>query len=163
MVLISEAKTRRQTSAAEALIREYAASPGIDLGFESFEQQMAEFPGAYSRPDGRLLLAIENGDAIGVVALRRLSEGICEMKRMYVKPEFRGKGIGRMLAERLIEEARQIGYSRMRLDSRSRLKQAVSLYQSLGFKKIGPYRFNPHKDAVYMELKLGKPQPANDV
>jgi ribosomal protein S18 acetylase RimI-like enzyme len=153
---VEEAETRRQTSAAEALIREYAASPGIDLGFESFDREMAEFPGAYSRPDGRLLLAIEGADAVGVVALRRLSDNMCEMKRMYVKPGFRSRGIGRMLAERLIEEARQIGYSRMRLDSRSRLRQAVSLYRSLGFKEIAPYTANPHEDAVHMELELGR-------
>ena len=156
MALIVEAKTRSQISSAEGLIREYAASLGIDLSFQNFEQEMAEFPGAYARPDGRVPLAIEGGDAVGVVALRRLSGKICEMKRMYVQPEFRGMGIGRMLAKRVIGEAQNIGYSRMRLDTLSRLKEAIFLYDSLGFKKVSPYAVDPQKDAVYMELNFGR-------
>ena len=159
MVRIVEAKTRNQISSAKELIREYAASLGVlglDLSFENFEQEMAEFPGAYARPDGRVLLAIEGGGAVGVVALRRLPGKSCEMKRMYVKPEFRGRGIGRMLANRAIGEARDIGYSRMRLDTLARLKEAVFLYDSLGFKKVRPYTINPHKDAAYMELNFGR-------
>jgi putative acetyltransferase len=154
VVLIAEAKTRNQISSAKELVKEYATSLGIDLSFQNFEQEMAEFPSAYARPDGRVLLAIDGGDAVGVVALRRLSGKICEMKRMYVQPEFRGRGIGRMLAKRAITEARRIGYSRMRLDTLSRLKEAIRLYDSLGFRKVRPYRVNPHKDAVYMELNL---------
>jgi GNAT superfamily N-acetyltransferase len=144
VVRVVEAKTGNQISSAKELIIEYATSLGIDLGFESFEQEMAGFPGAYARPDGRLLLAVEAGDAVGVVALRRLSGKTCEMKRMYVQSEFRGRGIGRTLAKRVIEEAEDIGYSRMRLETLSRLKEAVSLYDSLGFKKVKPYSVNPH-------------------
>jgi putative acetyltransferase len=138
------------------LIMEYATSLAIDLSFDDFEREMAEFPGAYARPDGRLLLAIEGGRAVGTVAFRRLSGKICEMKRMYVRPEFRGRGIGRMLAKRVIEEAQDAGYSRMRLDTLSKLKEAVFLYESLGFKKIGPYKVNPNKGVIYMELNLGR-------
>lgn len=157
MALIVEARTRGQISSAEELIREYAASLGIDLGFQNFELEMAEFPRAYARPDGRILIAFEGGDAVGVVGLRKLSDKICEMKRMYVRRNFRQRGIGRMLAKRAIEEAQDIGYYRMRLDTLSRLKEAVSLYDSLGFKKIGPYTDNPQRDVVYMELDLGEP------
>jgi len=157
VALIVEARTRGQISSAEELIREYAASLGIDLGFQNFELEMAEFPRAYARPDGRILIAFEGGDAVGVVGLRKLSDKICEMKRMYVRRNFRQRGIGRMLAKRAIEEAQDIGYYRMRLDTLSRLKEAVSLYDSLGFKKIGPYTDNPQRDVVYMELDLGEP------
>ncbi len=144
-------------SSARELIREYSASLGIDLGFQNFEQEMAEFPAHYTRPDGRVLVAVEGGEAVGVVGLRRFSGRICELKRMYVRPEFRGKGIGRKLAKRAIKEARDIGYARMRLDTLSRLKEAISLYASLGFYEIPPYRVNPHKGVVYMELDLSRP------
>jgi putative acetyltransferase len=156
VVQIAEAKTRSQISSAKELIIEYATSPGIDLSFDNFEREMAEFPGAYARPDGRILLAIEEGDAIGIVALRRLSGRTCEMKRLYVRHEFRGRGIGRMLAERVIEEAKEAGYSRMRLDTLFRLREAIFLYESLGFKKIGPYKVNPNKGVIYMELNFGR-------
>jgi len=139
---------------AKQLIEEYAVSLEIDLGFESFDREMAEFPGSYARPEGRLLLAVEEGDPAGVVALRRLSSKVCEMKRLYVRPDFRGRGIGRKLARRVIVEARRIGYARMRLDTLSSLTEAVSLYESLGFKRISQYRFNPHEGVVYMELDL---------
>ena len=144
-------------SSARELIREYSASLGIDLSFQNFEQEMVEFPLHYTRPDGRILVAVEGGEAVGVVGLRRFSGKICELKRMYVRPEFRGRGIGRLLAMRAIKEAREIGYSRMRLDTLSRLSEAVSLYESLGFKEIGAYRANPNKGVIYMELDLGRP------
>jgi GNAT superfamily N-acetyltransferase len=151
---VVEARTKSRVASAKSLIEEYSTSLGIDLGFDRFDSEMAEFPGAYARPAGRLLLAIERDDAAGVVALRKLSENTCEMKRLYVRPDFRGKGIGRKLATRVIQEARGIGYSRMRLDTLSSLKEAVSLYESLGFRRIAPYRFNPHEGVVYMELSL---------
>ncbi len=154
VVRVAQARTRSQLSSAEELIKEYAASLGIDLSFQNFEREMAEFPGAYSRPDGRIIIAIEGRDAVGVVGIRKLSGKTCELKRMYVRPEFRGMGIGRMLANKAIEEARGIGYRRMRLDTLSRLKEATSLYESLGFEKVGPYTVNPNEDAVYLELDL---------
>ncbi len=154
MALIVEARTASLTSSARELIKEYSASLGIDLSFENFEREMAEFPAHYTRPDGRVLVALEGGQAVGVVGLRRLSSKVCELKRMYVRPEFRGRGIGRLLAARATKEARDAGYVRMRLDTLSRLKEAVSLYQSLGFKEIAPYRANPNKGVVFMELNL---------
>ena len=154
MARIVEAKTGNLISSAKQLIKEYTTSLGIDLSYESFDREMAEFPGAYARPGGRLLVAIEDGDSAGVVALRRLSNDVCEMKRLYVRPSFRGKGIGRKLARRVIEEAKGIGYSRIRLDTLSSLKEAISLYDSLGFKRIPPYRLNPNEGVIYMELFL---------
>jgi len=157
VVQIREARTTSMISSARELVREYSASLGVDLSFQNFEQEMAEFPAHYTRPDGRALVAVEGGEAVGVVGVRMLSSEICELKRMYVRPEFRGRGIGRMLAKRAIKEARDIGYVRMRLDTLSRLKEAVSLYESLGFKEIAPYRVNPNKGVIYMELDLGRP------
>jgi putative acetyltransferase len=159
VVQIREARTKNLLSSARDLIMEYSASLGLDLSFQNFEQEMAEFPLHYTRPDGRILVAVEGGEAVGVVGLRRFSGSICELKRMYVRPGFRGRGIGRLLAARAIEEARAIGYARMRLDTLSRLKEAVSLYDSLGFEVIGPYRANPNKGVIYMELDLGSPRP----
>jgi putative acetyltransferase len=161
VVQIKEARTPGLVSSARELIKEYSASLGIDLSFQNFEQEMAEFPAHYSRPDGRVLVAVEGGEAIGVVGLRRFSDKICELKRMYVRPEFRGKGIGRLLAARAIQEARGIGYTRIRLDTLARLKEAVSLYKSLGFEEIGPYRANPNQGVVYMELVLGRARPGS--
>lgn len=154
MVQIREGRTTSQIASARELIREYSASLGIDLSFENFEQEMAAFPAPYTRPGGLILVALEGGEAVGVVGFRRLSGKVCELKRMYVRPGLRGLGIGRRLAERAIEEARDVGYTRMRLDTLSRLKEAVSLYGSLGFREIAPYRANPHKGVIYLELDL---------
>ena len=159
MVQIREAETARMVSSARDLIKEYSASLGIDLSFQDFEKEMVEFPAHYTKPDGRVFVAVEGSIAVGVVGVRRFSGKVCELKRMYVRPEFRGKGIGRMLAEKAIREAREIGYDRMRLDTLSRLEEAVSLYRSLGFKEIAPYRANPNKGVVYMELELGASPP----
>jgi ribosomal protein S18 acetylase RimI-like enzyme len=154
VVEVVEAKTASQISWAIELIKAYATSLEIDLSFQNFDREMAEFPGAYTRPDGRLFLAIEGGEAVGVVALRKLSGKTCEMKRLYVRPDFRGKGVGRMLVRKVLGEAQEIGYTRMRLDTLSSMIEAISLYESLGFEKIPPYRFNPHRSAVYMERIL---------
>ena len=136
------------------LFREYAASLGFDLGFQDFDEELAELPGEYSQPDGRLFLATYGKKTVGCVALRWLKGNVCEMKRLYVRPEFRGKGIGRSLAKKIIKETRKIGYTTMRLDTIPSMKQALVLYKSLGFRKIKPYRYNPIKGATYWELRL---------
>ena len=152
-------KSEEQISEIKELFREYSTSLGFDLSFQNFQQELGDLPGEYSPPEGRLILAVYNGQTAGCAALRKSADGISEMKRLYVRPEFRGLGIGRALAEVIIEEARIIGYSSMRLDTVSSMEDASRLYRSLGFRETGPYRYNPLENAVFMEKKLSVPLP----
>lgn len=148
------AETSEDIEDARNLFREYEAAIGIDLCFQNFDRELAELPGDCASPEGRLVLASEAGKLAGCVALRKIDESTCEMKRLYVRPEFRGKGIGRQLAAFIINSAREIGYKRMLLDTLPSMKEAIALYQTLGFKATEPYRFNPVEGAVYMEMDL---------
>ena len=152
---ITEAVTDAKIERARTLFSEYADSLGFDLSFQDFDEELRTLPGDYARPKGCLLLAACRGQAAGCVALRPLEEKICEMKRLYVRPQFRGLGIGRALAEAVIRQARELGYSRMRLDTVPSMAAARALYASLGFEPMGSYRYNPIEGAVFMELKLG--------
>jgi len=152
---VFQAESPTQVDRARQLFIEYAQSLGFSLCFQNFDAELAGLPGDYAPPHGRLLLAEDQGELAGCVALHKLGPGICEMKRLYVRPNFRGKRLGRALAERIIAEARQIGYQRMRLDTvEPVMKDAVAMYRKLGFKEITPYRTNPMAGAMYMELIL---------
>jgi len=155
VLTLAQAESPAQIAQARELFLEYAQSLGFSLCFQNFDHELAGLPGDYAPPDGRLLLAEYEGQLAGCVALPELEAGICEMKRLYLRPRFRGKGLGRVLAERIIAEARTIGYQRMRLDTvEPVMKDAVAVYRKLGFKEIAPYRANPIAGAMYMELEL---------
>ena len=140
---------------ARTLFLEYGSSLGFSLCFQSFDEELKSLPGAYGPPSGRLLLARYAGHAAGCVALRRFEADICEMKRLYVRPADRGRSLGRMLVERIIAEARAIGYERMRLDTvASAMTDAIALYRGMGFEEIAPYSVIPLEDALWMELRL---------
>lgn len=154
MLIIGEANSVDDRHHVQQLFEEYAASLGVDLGYQGFAEELRSLPGKYARPYGRLLLASRDDEVLGCVALRRIERGVCEMKRLYVRPQFRTLGVGRMLAERVIEEAREIGYQCMRLDSIPKMAAAITLYRRLGFKAIPPYCYNPVEGAVFLELQL---------
>jgi ribosomal protein S18 acetylase RimI-like enzyme len=137
-----------------ALFREYADGLGVDLAFQSFEAELATLPGKYEPPHGRLLIAWKGNEAVGCVALRPLDGNSCEMKRLYVRPQARGEQLGRRLAQRICDEARQAGYSRICLDTLPTMASAQALYQSLGFAAIEPYVFNPIAGTKFLALDL---------
>jgi len=152
---IFQVESPTQIGQARELFLEYAQSLGFSLCFQNFDKELAELPGDYAPPEGRLLLAEYENQLAACVALHKLEPGICEMKRLYLRPQLRGKGIGRALAQRIIAEARQIGYHCMRLDTvEPVMRDAVAMYRKLGFKEIAPYRPNPIAGAMYMELEL---------
>jgi len=132
------------------LINEYAASLGVDLSFQDLDHELSTLESFYEL----ILIARDDARVAGCVALRRIDDSICEMKRLYVRPAFRGHDLGRKLAARIIDEARIRGYKRMRLDTLPTMTAAIPLYQSLGFVEIAPYRFNPVEGTRFMELAL---------
>jgi putative acetyltransferase len=136
------------------LFREYERFIGVSLCFQNFEAELAALPGEYVPPAGRLLLAKVDDELAGCIALRKLSDTTCEMKRLFARPSFQGQGLGRKLATAIIEEARSIGYSAMRLDTLPSMKAAVALYTSLGFKAIAPYNANPVDGTLFFECAL---------
>lgn len=171
MVTICRAESDQAVHRASLLFREYAASLSVDLSFQNFETEVATLPGDYAPPNGRLLLAFVDdvdgcnaarSERVGVpapcyagcVALRKIDDHICEMKRLYVSEAYRGCKIGRRLAEAAIEAAREIGYRRMRLDTLPEMNRAQQLYRELGFREISPYRYNPVVGTKFFELML---------
>ena len=155
---IVPAREPEEIDAARVLFREYAAGLGFDLSFQGFEAEMAALPGDYAPPRGALLLA--RGDGVetwaGCVALRPLADEVCEMKRLFVRPAWRGTGLGRRLAKAILDEGRRLGYVRMRLDTVPAMQNAIGLYESLGFRDIPAYRHNPILGTRYLEVSLAE-------
>ena len=151
----TQAGSPTQIAQVRELFLEYAQSLGFSLCFQSFDKELAGLPGDYAPPEGRLLLVEAEGQPAGCAALHKLDDRTCEMKRLYLRPQFRGNGAGRALAERILAEARAIGYKSIRLDTvEPVMKEAVAMYRRLGFKEIAPYRENPIAGALYMQLEL---------
>jgi ribosomal protein S18 acetylase RimI-like enzyme len=152
--VIRAATFPQDLATVRALFREYAAGLGIDLCFQGFEQELAQLPGKYAEPAGRVLLAGKPQEDVGCVALRPLENGDCEMKRLYVRASARGEQLGRRLTQRICEEARAAGYGRICLDTLDSMQAALALYHSLGFREIAPYVYNPIAGARYLALEL---------
>ncbi|MGA8143972.1 MAG: GNAT family N-acetyltransferase [Candidatus Acidiferrales bacterium] len=154
-VAFTEAESPADSSAARQLFIEYSQWLGFSLAYQNFDDELAMLPGRYARPLGRLLLARIDGALAGCAALRPLEPSVCEMKRLYVRPEFRSHGLGSALAERLISEARAIGYTWMRLDTIAhKMDGAIALYRTLGFREIPPYYPGAPPDTLFFELSL---------
>ena len=145
---------------ARELFLEYAASVGVSLCFQNLDWEVAGLPGAYSSLEGRLLLACADGQPVGCVALRKLADDVCEMKRLFLRSACRGQKAGRRLAQAVIEEARRIGYRCTRLETLQSMREAIALYRSQGFVEIEPYTCNPVPGALFMELLLNRQEPA---
>ena len=152
---IVPAESTEQLDTVRKLLLEYWENRRLEMYVFNFDRELAGLPGAYAPPDGRLFLARWENEPAGCVALRKLEPDTCEMKRLYLSPKFRGKGIGKILAEFIIQQARDIGYQRMRLDTiQNNMQEAIALYRQLGFTEIAPYRVNPLPGVVFMELTL---------
>jgi ribosomal protein S18 acetylase RimI-like enzyme len=143
-----------EMEAARNLILEYSRCLDFKLDFQNFEEEMSNFPGDYSEPEGTILLAVSDGEYAGCVALRQIDKYTCEMKRLYVKEDFRSRYIGLMLSQKLILEAKAKAYQKMKLDTAPAMTAAIGLYTSLGFRETEPYRLNPIKGAKFFELDL---------
>jgi ribosomal protein S18 acetylase RimI-like enzyme len=150
-----QAESPDEIEIVRGLFREYQTGLGVDLCFQDFDQEVAGLPGDYAPPTGRLLLAIDDQRVAGCIALRSRGNGDCEMKRLYVRPEFRGQGLGRELVTAILNAAREIGYQRMLLDTLpGKMDEAIALYRSFGFREIAPYYYNPVAGALFMEQLL---------
>jgi putative acetyltransferase len=154
MLSIIHARDSEELRCVRTIFEEYAASLNFDLCFQNFDEELTNLPGEYSPPQGCILLALQDGQPAGCGALHRLDDGICEMKRLYVRPPFRALGIGKVLAEAIIAEARRKGYKKMCLDTVPSMHEAQALYESLGFQDIESYRYNPICGTRFMELRL---------
>lgn len=156
MLSIFQAETPNHIAAARELMREYEASLGIKLCFQNFDEELRNLPGKYAMPMGRLLLAEYDGRIAGMIALRPVDESdVCEMKRLYVRPGFRGKALGKRLVDELLAEALSIGYGRMRLDTiQGKMDRAIELYRRLGFREIPAYYPSPVRETLFLELDL---------
>jgi len=155
MINIFHTETAADIADAQRLFREYETWLGMDLCFQSFEEEVRDLPGRYAKPEGRLFLAAVDEKPAGCVALRKLEKDVCEMKRLFVRGEYRGRGIGEMMVEKLIQAARAVGYQKIRLDTHPpKMKKALRLYEARGFRIIPPYYDNPHGGVLFMELDL---------
>lgn len=154
------AMNAKQFEQARLLFREYAQWLGVDLSFQNFEVELANIETIYSPPAGALLLAFYDEQSAGCVAVRKLEDAVCEMKRLFVKLEFQGFGIGKNLVAAIVEKARKLDYERMRLDTLPVMTRAQKMYASFGFERIPAYRYNPDPNTVFMELDLTKTQAA---
>jgi GNAT superfamily N-acetyltransferase len=153
--MIIQAEAPAQIEDVRRLFREYEAWLDVDLCFQSFEDELKNLPGKYAAPTGRLLLAFIGEKIAGCIALRKIDDEICEMKRLYLREEFRGTGLGKRLIEQLIEEAKKIGYRKIRLDTLpGKMPKAVALYKEFGFQPIAAYYDNPHRETLFMEKEL---------
>lgn len=139
---------------ARHLVEEYAASLDLDLSFQNFAQELEHFESEYSPPSGAFLLAREKGAFVGCVGLRKLSDTVSEIKRLYVEPAARGLGLGQALVRGIVDEGKKLKYTRLVLDTLPTMLEARALYQALGFRPVAPYRFNPVSGTAFLELKL---------
>ena len=154
MIRLAQVKFPDDEPAVRELFLEYADSLDFSLNFQDFEHELACLAEEYGPPKGGLLLAFEEESPAGCVALRRFSAGVCEMKRLYVRPAFRGLGLGRRLAQAIMDQARELQYQQMVLDTVPQMAEAIALYRALGFREIPPYRYNPIPGALYFEISL---------
>ena len=156
-IRIAEARWPQDHATVEALFREYVGTLAEDISFQNVDDELSSLPGKYARPTGVVLIARDGKEAAGAVAYRMAEPGVCEMKRLYVRPAFRGRDIGRELANELIDDARERGYRTMLLDTLASMAAARALYRDLGFVPVAPYYDNPLPGVMYMALELNEP------